>query len=194
MTLNVDAFYNWFTDLQGFQFSNIGGTPVSVPGNAATARIYGGEIELAALPVPRLTLATSVGLLHARYGNYQTPLADFSGNRLIDAPDLTVTASAEYGIPLAQGWALAPRVSVSYTSKQYFDISNPPDQVQDGYHLLNAELSVQRDDGRFEVFAWGKNITDTHYNQEITPARAFGILQPVRGERASYGVTARVKF
>ena len=194
VTLNVDAFYNWFTDLQGFQFSNIGGTPVSVPGNAATARIYGGEIELIALPLPRLTLATSVGLLHARYGNYQTPLADFSGNRLIDAPDLTVTASAEYGIPLAQGWALAPRVSVSYTSKQYFDISNPPDQVQDGYHLLNAELSVQRDDGRFEVFAWGKNVTDTHYNQEITPARAFGILQPVRGERASYGVTARVKF
>ncbi len=194
LTLNADVFYNWFRDLQGFQFSNIGGTPVSIPGNAATARIYGAEIEVVAMPLPGLMLTTSVGVLHARYGQYQTPLADFSGNRLIDAPDLTLTSSAEYGFPVMQGWTLAPRLSISYTSKQYFDISNPPDQVQNGYHLLNAELSLHRDDDRLDVFLWGKNITDTHYNQEITPARAFAILQPVRGERASFGVTARIRF
>ena len=140
LTLNVDIFNNWFRDLQGFQFANIGGTPVSVPGNAATATIYGGEIELVAVPARGLTLAASVGLLHARYGSYVTPLATFSGNHLIDAPDITATTSAQYSFRAGLDWSVAPRASVSYTSKQYFDISNLPDQVQDGYHLFDADV------------------------------------------------------
>jgi len=194
LRVDVDGFYNWYHDLQAFQFSNVGGTPVSVPSNAAEATIYGGEIELLAKPIDGLLISNSLGLLHANYDKYVTALANYSGNTLIDAPSITYTGSIEYTLNSIMGWSVRPRAEVHYTSKQYFDVSNPPDQVQNGFAVVDASVNLTPPNEHYEILLWAKNLTETHYNQEITPARAFAILQPVRGAPRTFGVTLRTSF
>ncbi len=66
--------------------------------NAAQAKIYGLEIDFAAIPMQGLTIAGTLGLLHTKYTEFKDPLtgADISYLNLRRAPKVSGSLSASY--------------------------------------------------------------------------------------------------
>lgn len=173
---NVGGFYYDYTNLQ---VNQVIGTS-SITTNAGTARIYGAEAELSAVPTDALKLDVSLSYLHARYEKYigietAQPLlvnVDFRGNRLGNAPTWKIHAGAEYDIAMANG-KLAPRLELDYSSKFYFDPGNLDILSQGKFTKLNAFLTYNSD-ARWHVMAFIKNITNkTTKTSAFVAAPAF---------------------
>ena len=50
-----------------------------------------------------------------------------------------------------------------FTGSQYHDAINTPQLFQDGYHLLNALVGLQTQDGGWEIVVAARNLTNERY-------------------------------
>ncbi|WP_299646032.1 TonB-dependent receptor [Sphingomonas bacterium] len=148
--------------------------------NAAKADIWGGELEVTAMPTPDLSIRVAASYNKATYdefplaqvyvplpaGGNQTAALDVSGNDLIRAPRYTLNLGVGYGFDLGGG-----RVQLSgnlfHSAKVFHDFLNIA--VQDAYSLLNAEIAWTDAAQRVRVALFGSNLTDARVAQQITP-------------------------
>jgi len=194
LVLNLAAFYNDFSDLHVFNFTEgPSGVPVTQIVNAASARSYGVEAEMVVQPIEGLRIQAGVGLLDTRIKRVDVPeLAGLAGNRLALSPRFNFNGVVEYEIPLGgNAGSLTPRLEASRTAGQYFDPSSDPLAYQAGYWLLNAALSYQDAADRYSITLWARNIANKKYLTESLPFTDFGLYEQKHGERATYGVTFR---
>jgi len=195
--LNAAAFYYDYKDLQVFTFVNVvGRDPISVIENAADARIYGAELELALQPTPRLTALFSAGYLDTKYVDFRSALSggNFSGSRLPAAPQWTLSALLRYQRALAhaaQGYA---QIDASYRTKAFFNSSNTERLSEDAYGLANLRLGVQLADGRWDVALWTKNLFNKEYALDGLDFSAFGFDQVNQAEPRTYGLTVSYSY
>lgn len=194
LVLNLAAFYNDFSDLHIFNFTEgPGGIPVTQIVNAASARAYGLEAEAVLQPVEGLRIQAGLGLLNTKIKRVDVAeLAGLTGNDLALSPKLNFNGVVEYDIAMGNdaGW-LTPRLEATYTGSQYFDPSNDPLARQSNYWLLNAALSYRDGADRYSITLWARNITNEKYLTESLPFTDFGLYEQKHGERATYGVTLR---
>src|SRR5580692_4980446 len=115
---------------------------------------------------------------------------DLSGNKLPNAPPFTVSAGAQYTIPLSPDWAGTARVDYywqDYSWARVFN-DNPYDRLR-GYTTVNLALILTNQDG-WQVMGYVKNIfnvtdiTGTFLNSDdsglttnvfLTDPRLFGV-------------------
>ncbi|HEX7857867.1 MAG TPA: TonB-dependent receptor [Sphingobium sp.] len=192
LRVNLAGFYYDYTNLQVLQIEG----PVVVTRNAASARIWGVEAEVTALPTPELAIDASASYLHARYRSYSgpdgsqplLPAVDFSGNHLNNAPDFTAHLGATYTWRLAKG-SLALRAEGDYSTRFYFTPININLLSQAPFAKANAFLTYTSDRD-WHVTAFIRNITDkdtrisgvvntpilgTPAQGAVAPPRTFGI-------------------
>ncbi|MDB5698964.1 MAG: TonB-dependent receptor [Alphaproteobacteria bacterium] len=176
---NLAIFHYDYKDLQ-VQAKDTAG-PGYLLQNAATAEIYGGELELTAQATPDLMLRGSVAYLHAQYDKFAAaqsfiPLpvggntvvtADASGKQLGRAPKWTVNVGAEWGHDLAGG-RFGASTNVFYSSKVFYDFQNV--FFQPSYVLWNAQLSWTTADERWRFTLSGTNLTNEQVYQQIRPS------------------------
>ncbi|CAM5181366.1 TonB-dependent receptor [Alishewanella longhuensis] len=108
-------------------------------------------------------------------GNPNLPnLLDFSGNRLVQAPEFSMSLSYEHFFELANGATLRPRLRASYSSEIWFDPANRGDRPegfrnlpyaadidrQGAYTKLDASLVYQPTAGNWSLEAFVNNLTD----------------------------------
>lgn len=199
LRVNPSIFYYDYTNLQATIFQ--GG--VLMTQNAATAEIYGLDLDLQAAVSSRLTLTGGLSVLHARYGRYRgaqvsTPdlvnggnlitAADIRDTRLTNTPDWTLNAGAEYAIPLG-GHEITLSTNYYYNDGFFNDAENR--QQQDGYHLVNASIEYKSDKG-YRVSAWAKNIGNTVYASQLYTSAAGDKIQV--GPRRTFGITLGMDF
>lgn len=141
LRLNTAVFYTDYADLQVTQNLPNGGAQTS---NAASARVYGVELEAVARPFERLSISGSLAYLNAEYEDYvyipartavagvpATPTspaiparaanAEFNlgGERLERAPEWKGSVVAEYTLPTPIG-GLSVQGVYSYESEVFF--------------------------------------------------------------------------
>lgn len=176
LRINASAFYYDYNNIQAFSLVERSGVTVQVLDNAASAKMYGGELEITATPVHNLNLSGSVSYLHANYGDYISLGADdYSGNRMPHAPRFSFTAGARYKIDLGDAGAITPRLDASYRTRVYFD-STQRDRVSDGNaFLLDGEIAYALPGGNVELGVWAKNLTDHVYLVGISPIDSLGV-------------------
>jgi iron complex outermembrane receptor protein len=203
LRLNGAAFYYDYRDMQVYNLvpaATPGGLPVSVLDNAPKTSIKGIEFEAEAKPFRDLSTRLNIGLLDAKMEHFisgiGTPnVEDFTGHRLPLSPKFTAEAIVEYAIHMPNGALLKAQTSGSYRSQQFFDVRNDPLLTQDGYWLLNARLAYVADGGRWELAAFGRNLTGTEYlNYAVNLSSPFGLLEEVVGAPRSGGVEATIRF
>src|SRR5690606_22076946 len=117
LVLNLAAFYNDFSDLHVFNFTEgPGGIPVTQIVNAASAEAYGLEAEMVLMPVEGLRIQAGLGLLDTKIKRVDVPgLADLEGNKLALSPKLNFNGMIEYAIPLGgDAGSLTPRFEASH--------------------------------------------------------------------------------
>ncbi|RSX98365.1 TonB-dependent receptor, partial [Sphingomonas koreensis] len=167
LTTNLAAFYNDYTDQQvtSFGADPVTGVFASLFTNAAAARAYGLEFELAARLADGLDLTGSVGLLDAKYRRFDQlvggVVTDVSDRRVVNAPDFNASVGLTYTRPLGGGDVSGVfHIDGAYRSTVATEITDSPLLRQPGYEKINAFIGVVGPEKRWELRAGVENLTD----------------------------------
>ena len=104
--MNAAGYYNDWRDFQAMVTEIRSGINVIVLSNAGDARIYGGEIDIAYRPTDTINLRAwrpMPWIRRSRKFNNAAGAPDFTGNKLANAPDYSLTGI----LPLAGARARA---------------------------------------------------------------------------------------
>ena len=222
---NASMFYYKYSDYQVFIIqSQPSGPPELQIVNANEAQVYGTEASLMLMPLEGLVVEELEGLrLEARFGwlesefldfvnpvsvvvptgNYaayttQVPV-DYSGNRLINAPEFKLSLTAQWTFDLGRWGTITPRYDGAWSSDISFNQAEGRETVQ--YNLVdenltgsspvalpecavgqcafwlhNLRLTYQTPDGNIEIAGWVRNIEDTVYRTYGFDASSFDQL------------------
>jgi iron complex outermembrane receptor protein len=190
---NVAVFdYNY----SNLQVSIVQGTQVIIQ-NAAKATLYGGELQLVALPTPALRLDTAISTLHSEYKDYKTldPAnpqngpQSLAGNQLTQAPKFTVNAGAEYTWHASSG-SIALRGEYRWVDDIYFTPFDTKNAWTPRHGIGNAYLNFRSKSERWGATVYVRNVTDkvvvadaynttlligTPVNVNLEPPRTYGL-------------------
>jgi iron complex outermembrane receptor protein len=196
LRVNIVGYHYDYTDLQVISRDPVG---TFVLQNAASAQIYGAELEVTAIPVQGLVLNGSVTLSRARYEEFpgaqcysrRPDLAgntvftcDASGNHMIRAPEFTFNLGARWSQPIGSG-ELEIGGNVYHSGRVYYDFSN--NFSQDPYYLVNAEIAYQAGNGvRYSLAV--SNLFDAFVAQSMRVAPPATDFIPERPRRITAGV------
>ena len=190
---NLAVYYYDYTDLQ--VNARDPSSTSYVLQNAATAEIYGAEIEVTALPTDNLTLRGSVAWNHARYDEFEaaqtfipqeiggaiTTENDVSGNQMTRAPEWTANLGFNWQKEYQRG-RLGVAGNVYFSDRVYHDFLNLRSRSQHPYYMATAEVSwtLPNDTWRFSL--WGKNLLDEDILQQmrVSDLSADGLYEPPR--------------
>ncbi|PZQ22615.1 MAG: hypothetical protein DI569_07755 [Sphingopyxis macrogoltabida] len=204
---NFAAYYTDYKDIQVTARDAVTGVPLLQ--NAASARIYGFEGDIAIRASQALNIRAGGSLLKATYkdfpdavvtipatngmgvpiGGNVSVVRDVSGNDLAKMPRVSGHIGADYTVGVGGG-QLVLAGNVNYEGKFYWDSLNRIKQKP--VTLADASLSWAPDSEAWKVTVWGKNLFDEVYNSQIVTAAAGdagSYAQP-----ATYGVRFEVKF
>jgi iron complex outermembrane receptor protein len=206
LRVNSSVFFYKYSDLQVTVYN---ATAAQLQ-NAATAHIYGADLDLQAQPLERLTLGLSFEYLHDRFvsfpdaqilipqtvaegGGNLLEIGSVAGNRLPYTPDYSASASLDYQLPTQIG-PFGLNVAYSYQGTWF---AGPDNNLKAPIsNLLNAQLSwtPARMD-KLKVLLWARNLTNQAVPMWLEPANNPGgrddrINQPPR----TYGLKLQYTF
>jgi iron complex outermembrane receptor protein len=195
LTLNVDGFYYDYTNLQVTIFNATG----SELQNAATARVYGAEIEGRAKLLAGLQLIGNLSVTHTEFvdfSSYSTldPAAgdlNLAGNRLPFAQDFTASGIIAYTHALGAG-SIHAQYEVYHSDGWYGDAFNSSYAYQRPYTLQNARVTYSIKN--YQIGLFGENLADVKYATNFTSVGASGTETEEYGPRQRFGVFGRVTF
>lgn len=189
LRLNGAGFYYDYKDLQTIVIP----ADQSIPGSVNTngnAKVYGGELELTAVPTPNFELNAAVAVIHGEFTN-----GPVKGNKLPWMPSFTLSYGAQYTFPISNG-GITLRVDGQTKGKTFFTEDNNPLVSQGAYTIANASIGWRDADDRLSVTAFVKNIGDTLAVNGGFPLPGFlsGAIRGSYDPPRTYGIRAGVKF
>jgi len=191
---NVSGFYYDYRDLQVYTFVVRNNLTVQTLKNASNARIYGGDFELAATPIERLNVALAMEVLNAKYRDFVSAQGTYSGNTLPAAPDVSLSASGRYELPVEVfNGHFSAYMDVRYRTKIFFETRNIDRLSDPARTWVNAELGWKSRGGNLEIGFWGRNIFNETTIIEIDPIEGLGEDQVTVGKPRTYGIYVRTR-
>jgi iron complex outermembrane receptor protein len=182
----------YHTDVEDMQFFNFFAGPfglLRVVTNLDEVTIQGFELDFNWRANDYFSLFGGYGYTDGEIDRYDgRPYTE--GNNLPYAPEYSGNAGAEFTIPLGgSGLELVARIDGVFVGETWFHpvqdetVPNLPTafgfgqgnygkQKRDPYELLNARLTLRGE--RWRATAWGRNVTDEDYLQEVIVAPEFG--------------------
>lgn len=195
---NIALFYDIYDDIQRVIQGVVGDppTPTTTTKNAAKAKIYGGELEVSALPTDDLELSLNVGAAIARYDEFMDGPVDQSDNRFPLVPDWTANGMVRYTLPANRLFTPVVQVDAAWKDSYHLLVFNTPNLFQPDYITANAKITFEQVAGEdLAISLFGRNIFDEEY---ILNGRDFGVpfgLNVARyGPPATYGVELEASF
>jgi len=214
LALNVAVFDMAYENLQvtGF-FFDAGGNGVFPIVNAAEATSQGVEVDGQFIVNDNLTLGFAGAFLSAEFDSFPlgqcgfldvrfvlngcvSPAAtqDLSGTPLPFAPDWTVALNGTYTRPVGNNLRLSLNADLVFADcYECFGRAPAPIGDDDGYELLNLRIAVGSMDRKWEVSAYGRNVTDTQFRVGAN-STFYGLADSsfaVASRGANYGVQYR---
>jgi len=130
-----------------------------------------------ATPVPGLDLSAGYAYVDTEYTEVNTgdPLVDaIEGKAYSLSPEHFLTGQALYERPVFNNLVFTAAADARYVSDYNTGSDLDPEKVQDSFTLVNARIGLGREDGRWSIEAWGRNLTDEAYAQVAFDAFAQG--------------------
>lgn len=166
MKLNAAIFYNNYLNKQ--EFLDQGETVTIV--NAERTGGMGAEAEFSAM-LKGFRVDISGGVIDMKYKKFifgtddnGNPI-DFSGNKLLKAPNVTLSIAPSYTYNLVDKYKLLFGLSINHVGKAYNDISNSETIARQPSTIVNSRISLMPKNGKWSVALWGKNLGNTLYYQ-----------------------------
>jgi iron complex outermembrane receptor protein len=163
LLFNGTAFVYWYDDLQVSQLLEV----QYFVENAATARIWGVELESTWRPIDPLTFEAQFSYLNTTYTDFENcrdakdlSVQDCTGNELSRAPRLSGNLIATYEIDLGRFGSLTPLAHIYGSDKIFFRPTNEAADTQDAYYLLNFRLMWRSVDDHLSLDLFIDNALD----------------------------------
>jgi len=165
-----------------------------------------------ATPIAGLDLSAGYAYVNTEYTTVNTgdPLVDaIEGKDFSLSPEHFLTGQALYERPVFNNLLFTAAADARYVSDYNTGSDLDPEKVQDAFTLVNARIGIGREDGRWSVEAWGRNLTDETYAQVAFDAFAQGSrggdetsndprgsasYMAFRGAPRTWGVTLRTEW
>lgn len=195
--LHTDAslFYGRFTNMI-VQYNDPSGGGIRAQ-NAASAKMYGAELQGTFKATEHLNINAGAAYLHNTFSKFpnaavQIPVyssalggdvftggtEDLSGHVVPRAPKFTGFVGISYDAPLAGGWSVQTAVNANYNSKFEFTAgAGGPLRLdrQNGYGLVNASVTFNAPGDRYYVRLSARNLTGTKYATDAA-SQTYGAL------------------
>ena len=193
LQVTLAAFYYDYRDkqLRGAELDpNFG--PLQALVSIPKSHVVGAEAQLVARPVDGLTVdaaATYVDTNIDRFTGFDAlaHYGDQSGTTFPFSPKWQVVAAVDYERPLRAGLEGFVGASLTYDSQSYAGLGELELMRIKGYSLLDVRAGVTLGDGRYRLWAWGKNVADTYYWSNVFVAG--DAASRFVGEPAVWGVS-----
>lgn len=219
--LDSAVYYYDYQDLQVSSLQIIGNINSAVTTNAASAEIYGAEVQFSSSIADALNVGAGLAYTHARYKDFPQAsqngisnglntttaagcavanppcAADWHGKRLVRAPDVTGNVAADYTLDTSTGkFVFAGNASYSsaYNSaKGDLDANGNYRYEEDGYWLLNGRIAWSPASlEALTIAALGENLGDTRW-YFYRSGNQFGDYH-VLGRPRTWGISADFRF
>ena len=184
----------YHTDYSGVQVTvqNVSVAPIIL--NAASAEIFGGELEVSIAPVDGASIEFGVGYIDAEFKEVAPGAQVQVTDDFIKTPKWSLHAGASYEVLLNDNWSVTPRVDWSYRSRTENNSINSPQISQPGYHVVDAGLTFQNESG-LAVILRVENLTDERYiSGAFSDDISLGTSEAVFDRGREWSITLRKKF
>lgn len=210
LTFNADAFWIEDTDYQGISVAPLGpGVYTTYFASVPKVRSRGFEVDSHARPLDWLTLNFAGAFTDAVYESYPlgacppevsgsaAEICNLTGKGVPGTSRWTMSLGGEATQPLGN-WGrydIVGYLGADFSLRSSFNVS-ASDSVYStvpGYGLLNLRLGARTVDGKYDVFLWSHNATDTLYYEVLAAAQPFsGLIGGIPGDPLTFGATLRV--
>lgn len=197
LQVNASAFYYKYRDYQAQYPDLVDGAFALVTTNAATARLYGAEIETKLSISPHDTLGISGSWIHARFGNfvYTSILGgtvDHTGESLPNSPSLSADISYDHDFVLGNGGKITAHANTHLSEGYWTTVERSLDSYQSSYSRTDAFLRYEPEDLQWDVRVFVRNLENKAIRTlgAANPSDNVLLLAPPR----TYGVAATVRF
>ncbi|MET0286091.1 MAG: TonB-dependent receptor [Polyangiales bacterium] len=188
LTANLAGYYN---DIQDFQVraTNPGalGNPVNRLINAGDAHSYGGELEVAAIPVSGLTLGSSLAYLRTGYDTFTATLPNNVAGRTtllgLDfplAPRWQANFNFNYKLPIPMPGVWRIGADVPVETKRYVDIYNTRQTAIRTQTFVNGTINYTSEGELWSAGVAITNLTDLRRPQAGNYAPTNAGVEPLR--------------
>lgn len=157
---------------------------VAQPGAVGAPRTACGTAQIATTPVRQFTI-------------------DCSGLPAVNAPKWSLTGGYRHSFPLSESLKLIASVNSQYQSSRFLSAEYLPGVRQQSFVSSDASLTLEGDDGAWNLTAWINNIEDTVIRNQVFQRTVQGTSTPdgpnavyYTGLRAprTYGLRFGAKF
>lgn len=191
LQLNADVFYMDYRNLQVTQVQQ----PVGqFTANAASATIYGVELEATWVLTPHDRISGFANLLHATYGRFNNAVdaltgrvfPSLAGNSLPEAPGESFRLQYQHEFPLPNGGQLIPAGAIYWQDLVYLREFNEPIDRVPAYSKTDLSLTYKSPSRNWTAEAYVENLEDNYirsaqfvlagtYLSYYNPPRTFGV-------------------
>lgn len=182
LQVNLTAFYIQWEDQQ----VEVPVYPDFTVINAATSTSKGLEAEVRAIPLDGLELLSNFGYTFSTFDEFEYGGADYSGKRNPNVPGYTFLFGGTYRF--RNGLFL--NADYNRVGEHYLDLENT--RTQGDYQTVDAKVGYAKDD--YEVYLWGKNLTNTAYVTRAFYMSGAGQWYGRAGDPFTFGVNANITF
>jgi len=167
-------FFTDYTDQQFFLFDQTG-TQANI--NIPRSELWGGELEVSALPAESLQFDFAFGYTDSEIKEYQdiqgvlVPGDAILGSKVPGAPVWTLNLGAQHTAALSGSLDLVSRLDYEHRDKTYWTLDNLA--TQSAYDLVNVSFALQKDNWSARLFV--NNLFDEKYIEWFFAARFIGL-------------------
>ncbi|HQS68034.1 MAG: hypothetical protein B7Y36_10230 [Novosphingobium sp. 28-62-57] len=185
----------YYQKYDGFQVSVQQSNGTSVTQSAGAASNFGVEAELAIKASDWLQLFGNVGFIDGGIDKNNTFAPTFSGARFRLQPEWQAAGGFTIDAPVADGVRVFMTPTVTYRSKIFFELPNRELLSQKAVTLVNVRGGVSFADGKYEISAFMRNVTDKNYLLDAgNTGGAFGIPTFIPAEPRFFGAALTARF
>ena len=162
--------------------------------NADDSKMQGGEVQLRALAADWLELSFGAAYIDSEYGNLVTSvagtgtgspypdnapvfgstLADLTGNRIPNTPELSINSSATVEWPINDGWRFMGQLDFLWEDDIPRDLRASPALYTEAHIDVDLRLAVRSADDKWDAAFWVRNLTNEEYLTEAYEVLGFG--------------------
>lgn len=176
--------------------------------NIPKSTVKGFELEAVIRPASNFVINTAFTYIDAEIDRFSGVnaggvAADFAGAAVPYTPKYQVGVNVDWNRPIADDLEVFAGSSLNYRSDTVAVIGgniNPTNLIAPvprvfsiaSYATLDLRLGLEGPDNRWRVWAWGKNVTNSYYWNNVVAA--FDTIGRYTGMPATYGVSASFSF
>ncbi len=170
----MSLFLTDYTDQQFFLFDQTG-TQANI--NVPKSELWGGELEVTALPTDSLQVDFAFGYTNSEIKEYEdvqgvlVPPEEILGSKVPGAPVWTLNLGVQHTAALSSSLDLVSRLDYEHRDKTYWTLDNL--DTQEAYDLVNLSFSLERENWAARLFV--NNLLDEQYIEWFFAARFIGL-------------------